>query len=345
MDLWKSIVTDGFEQLLFIQDRPSGLKAVIAIHDTTLGPAMGGCRFWHYGSEEEAVSDALRLAKGMTYKCAISGLPYGGGKAVVIRQPGQSGNEAAFRALGRIINRLGGLYITGMDLGTTVREMDWIKAETDYVTDTAGSLGAAGDFTARMTAYGVCLGIQASLEEAFGSDELRGRTIAVQGLGKVGYFVCRYLHRKGACLLVTDLHTGLVEKAVKQFNAIAVETDDIYRQDCDAFCPCALGGIINERTIPQLRCRIVAGAANNQLAEQHHGDMLHRNGILYAPDYVINAGGIIVTAAEIAHRSGEYARRRVMNIRNTLNSIYRCADSLGISSSEAANRLTRQRLG
>ncbi|WP_314001929.1 Glu/Leu/Phe/Val dehydrogenase dimerization domain-containing protein [uncultured Paenibacillus sp.] len=344
MDLWQSIAADGFEQVLFIQDRPSGLKAVIAIHDTTLGAALGGCRFMHYDSEEEAVFDALRLAKGMTFKCAVSGLPYGGGKAVVIRPPGRSGEEAAFRALGRIINRLGGLYITGMDLGTTVREMDWIKSETDYVTDTTGSLGASGDFTAKMTAYGVYLGIRASLAKAFGSAELRGRTVAVQGLGKVGYFVCGYLHRKGASLLVSDLNDSLVGRAIKQFNAYAVGKDEIYQQACDVFCPCALGGIINESTVPLLRCRIVAGAANNQLAEQRHGDILHANGILYAPDYVINAGGIIVTAAEIAGRSADEARVQVSGIRRTLNGIYRYAESRGISSSEAADRLTRRRL-
>jgi leucine dehydrogenase len=340
VEIWK----EKFEQLIFLQDQPSGLKAIIAIHNTKLGTALGGCRMWEYASEEDAVQDALRLAKGMTYKSAISGLPYGGGKAVILGHPDKWKHEEAFRSLGRFIQSLQGRYITGMDLGTTVADMDLIRLETKYVTDTSGSLGAKGDFIAKMTAYGVFLGIKASLKRVYGNESVTNRTIAVQGLGKVGYQLCRYLKRSGARLVVTDVNHNRMNQAVQDFGARPLKPEEIIEAPCDVFSPCALGGVINDFTLHRLRCRIVAGAANNQLAEKQHGDKLHEIGILYAPDYVINAGGIIVTSAELNGNGTIFAKRQVGNIYHTLTNVFDYSDLRRISPSEAADQLSEQLL-
>lgn len=331
-----------FEQLYYFQDVDSGLKVIVVLHNTKLGPALGGCRLWEYVSEEDAIMDAVRLARGMTYKCAISGLPYGGGKAVVMGHPNKGNHSAIFRALGRFIDSLQGRYISGLDLGTTVADMDMIKIETSYVTDVSGSIGATGNFTAEMTAYGVFLSIQASLNLVWGSNTLKDRTVAVQGLGKVGYFLCRYLKQSGAQLIVSDIDSLRVEKVIKEFDAQPVQPDDIYTQACDVFSPCALGGILSDVTLPQLRCAIVAGAANNQLAEPRHGEELQKLGILYAPDYVINAGGIIVTASELTDRDATHAKQNVSNIDQTLKKVFDYSLSHSISTSSAADLLTEQ---
>ncbi|MCM3627916.1 amino acid dehydrogenase [Paenibacillus glycanilyticus] len=344
MDLRSLINLDDFERLEVIQDVQSGLTAVIAIHNTKLGPALGGCRMWNYPSVEDAVIDAVRLARGMTYKSAMAELPFGGGKAVVIGDPLKDKNEPLFRALGRFINRLQGEYITGMDVGTTSADMDWVYKETRYVTDISGSLGASGTFTADMTAYGVYLGMRASLKKLDGLESLSGKVVAVQGLGKVGMFLCRYLAHAGAKLVVSDLNDELVQKAVQHYGAKAVGVNDIAQELCDIYSPCALGGIINDKSIPQLQCRIIAGAANNQLAEERHGDILHQRGILYSPDYVLNAGGIIVTAAELNDNSPSYARNCVERIYGTLMNVFERSDKLGISAAKAANQLTEQLL-
>jgi leucine dehydrogenase len=331
-----------FEQLYYFQDRDSGLKAIIVIHNTKLGPALGGCRLWEYVSEEDAIVDAIRLAQGMTYKCAIAGLPYGGGKAVVMGDPSKGNHKLLFRALGRFINTLQGRYITGIDLGTTVADMDMVKMDTNFVTDISGSLGATGNFTAEMTAYGVFLSIQASLNCAMSSKTLKDRIVAVQGLGKVGYFLCRYLKQAGAQLIVTDIDKLRVEKVVEEFDAKPVQPNDIYNQICDVFSPCALGGVLNDVTLAQLRCAIVAGAANNQLAEPRHGEELQKLGILYAPDYVINAGGIIVTASELTNRNAAHAKQNVSKIDQTLRKVFDHALAQGIPTSTAADQLTEQ---
>jgi Glutamate dehydrogenase/leucine dehydrogenase len=344
MDMRSLMNLDDYERLEVIQDAQSGLTAVIAIHNTKLGPAIGGCRMWSYPSVEDAIIDAVRLAQGMTYKSAMAELPFGGGKAVIIGDPGKEKSESLFRALGRFINRLQGEYITGMDVGTTSADMDWVYKETRYVTDISGSLGASGTFTADMTAYGVYLGMRASLKKLDGAESLSGKVVAVQGLGKVGMFLCRYLAHAGAKLVVTDLNEDLVREAVQQFGAKAVGVNDIVHELCDIYSPCALGGIINDTSIPQLQCRIIAGAANNQLAEERHGDVLHQRGILYAPDYVLNAGGIIVTAAELNDNSPSYARSRVERIYGTLMNVFARSDKLGISTAKAANQLTEQLL-
>ncbi|SFF21173.1 leucine dehydrogenase [Paenibacillus catalpae] len=344
MDLRSLMNLEDYERLEVIQDVKSGLTAVIAIHNTKLGPALGGCRMWKYLSVEDAIIDAFRLARGMTYKSAMAELPLGGGKAVIIGDPGKDKSEPLFRALGRFINRLHGEYITGMDVGTTSADMDWVYKETPYVTDITGSLGASGTFTADMTAYGVYLGMKASLKKLDGSDSLSGKVVAVQGLGKVGMFLCRYLALAGAKLIVADLNEELVQKAVMHYGAKATPVKDIAQELCDIYSPCALGGIINDTSIPQLQCRIIAGAANNQLAEERHGDVLHSRGILYAPDYVVNAGGIIVTAAELNGNSPSYARSRVERIYGTLMNVFAWSDKFGISAARAANQLTEKLL-
>lgn len=339
----RRIPTD-FQQLEVVHDLHSGLQAVIAIHNTKLGPALGGCRMWSYASEEDAIHDAVRLAQGMTYKSAMSGLPFGGGKAVIIGNPAKHKNERLFRSLGRFIRQLRGRYITGMDVGTTPRDMDWIREETRYVTDTTGSLGAIGDFTADMTAYGVYLGIKASARKVYGSETLSKRTIAVQGLGKVGFALCRYLARSGAQLVVSDLNEELTNRVEQQFGARTVHVDAIHTEQCDIFSPCALGGILNDESIPLLNCRIVAGAANNQLAEAKHGTMLHKRDIVFAPDYVINAGGIIVTSAELNGNSPSFARGRVERIYSTLTEVYARSTADGLPTAAAADLITEQLL-
>lgn len=340
MDVWKP----SYEQLIFLQDRSIGLKAIIAIHSTKPGPALGGCRMWPYDREEDAVLDALRLAQGMSYKSAISGLPYGGGKAVIWSHSGQGSRERLFRSLGQHIQSLHGRYITGMDLGTSMTDMDWIRLETSYVTDISGSLGATDEFIAKMTAYGVFLGMKASLQRAYGTEAMQDAVIAVQGLGKVGYQLCHYLKHVGAQLIVTDVNPQRVQQAVQDFGARSLQPEEVMTAFCDVFSPCALGGILNDSTIERLNCRIIAGAANNQLAESRHGDMLHELGILYAPDYVINAGGIIVTSAELNEEDAASAQKNVEKIYGTLMNVFDMADAKGISTATAADRIAEQLL-
>ncbi|RJX39082.1 amino acid dehydrogenase [Paenibacillus pinisoli] len=338
MDAWR----DEYEQLLFLQDRSIGFKAIVAIHNTRLGPALGGCRIRQYASDKDAVIDALRLARSMTYKSALAGVPYGGGKAVILDSPNAGPRDALFRTLGKHIQKLQGQYITGMDLGSTVADMDTVRQETSFVTDVSGSLGAVGDLTAKMTAYGVFLGIRASLKRLFGSESLQHRSAAVQGLGKVGYHLCRYLKDAGARLTVADINSERVRLAVKEFGAAVSRPDQILAAPCDVLAPCALGGVLDDIAIGRLNCRIVAGAANNQLAEERHSIKLQSRGILYAPDYVINAGGIIVTASELSGGDAAEAKRNVETIYGTLSRVYDLSDAQNIPTSAAADRLAEQ---
>ncbi|WP_138754075.1 Leu/Phe/Val dehydrogenase [Paenibacillus sinopodophylli] len=340
-----NLMNQNYEQLIFLQDRSIGFKAIIAIDSTKLGPALGGCRMWHYASDEAAVLDALRLAQGMTYKSAVSGIPYGGGKAVILSHPNQGPRQMLFRALGHKIDELQGTYITGMDLGTTVSDMDWVSFETTFVTDVSGSLGAVNELTAKMTAYGVFLGIQASLKRAYGSESIQHKIIAVQGLGKVGFQLCRFLKHAGAHLVVSDINHARLRKAVEEFGADPRKSGDILSTPCDVFSPCALGGILNDVTIPKLNCTIVAGAANNQLLESRHGKLLHEMDILYAPDYVINAGGIIVTSVELEGGNAAAAQRHVERIGDTLTHVFNTSDAQGISTAAAADWIAEQLLG
>ncbi|MBB5148766.1 Glu/Leu/Phe/Val dehydrogenase [Ureibacillus thermosphaericus] len=343
MEIFKYMEKYDYEQLVFCQDKNSGLKAIIAIHDTTLGPALGGARMWPYQSEEEAIEDALRLARGMTYKNAVSGLNLGGGKTVIIGDPAKDKNEEMFRALGRFIQSLNGRYITAEDVGTTVEDMDLIYEETDYVTGVSPSFGSSGN-PSPVTAYGVYLGMKASAKEAFGDDSLKGKTIAVQGLGNVAYNLCKYLHEEGAKLIVTDINEKAIERAVNDFGAVAVSPNEIYKQDVDIFSPCALGAIINDETIPQLKAKVIAGCANNQLKESRHGQILHEKGIIYAPDYVINAGGVINVADELYGYNRERAMKRVETIYDSLTKIFKISKDENIPTYLAANRLAEERI-
>ncbi|MGM0751395.1 MAG: branched-chain amino acid dehydrogenase [Bacillota bacterium] len=332
-----------YEQLVFCQDESSGLKAIIAIHDTTLGPALGGTRMWTYESEEAAIEDALRLARGMTYKNAAAGLNLGGGKTVIIGDPRKDKNEEMFRAFGRYIQGLNGRYITAEDVGTTVADMDLIHEETDYVTGISPAFGSSGN-PSPVTAYGVYRGIKAAAKEAFGTDSLEGKTIAVQGIGNVAYNMCRHLHEEGAHLIVTDINKEAVQRAVDEFGAKAVDINDIYGVDCDIFAPCALGAIINDETIPQLKAKVIAGAANNQLKETRHGDAIHEMGIVYAPDYVINAGGVINVADELYGYNSERAMKKVEQVYNNVERVIEIAKRDNVPTYVAADRMAEERI-
>jgi leucine dehydrogenase len=343
MELFKYMETYDYEQLILCQDKESGLKAIICIHDTTLGPALGGTRMWTYESEEAAIEDALRLAKGMTYKNAAAGLNLGGGKTVIIGDPRKDKNEAMFRAFGRYIQGLNGRYITAEDVGTTVADMDIIHEETDFVTGISPAFGSSGN-PSPVTAYGVFRGMKAAAKEAFGSDSLEGKVIAVQGVGNVAITLCRYLHEEGAQLIVTDINKEAVARAVAEFGATAVDPNDIYSVDCDIYAPCALGATINDETIPQLKAKVVAGAANNQLKEVRHGDILHEMGIVYAPDYVINAGGVINVADELYGYNRERAMKKVETIYGNIERVINISKRDGIPTYLAADRLAEERI-
>lgn len=343
MDVFSSPAFDDHEQVLFFYDRPTGLKAIIALHDTTLGPAVGGCRFWPYASEADAVTDVLRLSRGMTYKAAMADLPFGGGKTVILGDPRTARSEALFRALGRAIHGLGGAYYTGEDVGTTPADMDWAGEETPYVL--GRSRGGSGD-PSPVTAHGVWLGIKAAIRHRFGRDELQGVRVSVQGLGHVGYNLAKLLAQDGAQLTVADIDAERAARAAKAFHARQVACDEILRVDAEVLAPCALGAVINDQSLPDLSCDIVAGSANNQLAEERHGTALHARGVLYAPDYVINAGGLINIAQEL--RPGGYDRSRalahVATIETTLAEIFERSDREGRPTHEIADFVAGERI-
>ncbi|RLQ98293.1 branched-chain amino acid dehydrogenase [Falsibacillus albus] len=343
MKIFEYMTNYDYEQLLFCQDEQSGLKAIIAIHDTTLGPALGGTRMWTYESEEAAIEDALRLARGMTYKNAAAGLNLGGGKTVIIGDPRKDKNEAMFRAFGRFIQGLNGRYITAEDVGTTVADMDLIHEETNFVTGISPAFGSSGN-PSPVTAYGVYRGMKAAAKEAFGTDSLEGKTVAVQGVGNVAFNLCRHLHEEGANLIVTDINKEAVQRAVEEFGAKAVDPNEIYSVPCDIFAPCALGAVVNDDTIPQLKAKVIAGAANNQLKETRHGDTIHEMGIVYAPDYVINAGGVINVADELYGYNRDRAMKRVEQIYNNVEKVFEIAKRDGIPSYLAADRMAEERI-
>lgn len=295
MGTLQQMKAEGHESVSYFYDEKTGLKAIVAIHSTRLGPALGGCRVWPYETEADALKDVLRLSKGMTYKNAAMGLPLGGGKAVIIASKDQKTPEL-FEAFGRVVASFGGRYVTAQDVGTSSDDLLAIRRATEHV---VGLPGAGGD-PSPVTARGVLGGMKAALEHVFGTDSLQGRTVAVQGLGAVGMHLCRNLHEEGARLIVTDIDEGRVEQAVKEFGAVASAPDAIYDADCDVYAPCALGGILNDDTIPRLKASIVAGSANNQLAEDRHADMLKERNVVYAPDFVINGGGVINVFNELA---------------------------------------------
>ncbi|KHL93963.1 leucine dehydrogenase [Paenibacillus sp. IHB B 3415] len=343
MELFAAMERDDYEEVLFCQDKASGLKAIIAIHDTTLGPALGGTRMWTYATEEEAVVDALRLAKGMTYKNAVAGLNLGGGKTVIIGDPKKDKNEAMFRAFGRYIQGLNGRYITAEDVGTTEEDMDIIHQETDFVTGISATYGSSGN-PSPATAFGVYRGMKAAAKAAFGSDSLTGRTVAVQGVGNVSFTLCKYLHEEGARLIVTDINKQAVSRAVEAYGATAVDPGEITQADCDIYAPCALGATINDESLPLLRAKVVAGAANNQLKEPRHGDALHEMGIVYAPDYVINAGGVINIADEMNGYNKERAFKQIAKIYDSITRVLEISQLSGIPAYAAADQLAEERI-
>jgi leucine dehydrogenase len=331
----------GHEQLVFWSEPESGYRGVIAIHDTTLGPALGGTRFWNYDDERAAVLDALRLSRAMTYKAAISGLDIGGGKSVIWGDNGGTEREPIFRAHGRAVQSLGGRYITAEDVGTSPRDMEFVRMETEHV---SGLPGRSGD-PSPVTAYGVYRGIKACAHVEYGDDSLAGRHVTVQGLGHVGRNLCEDLAEEGARLTVTDIDPDRVRRVVEDFGAVAVEADAIYGVEADIFAPCALGAVINDDTIGRLRVDIVAGAANNQLARSAaHGSALHERGILYAPDYVINGGGLINVYGELHGWSPEQSKHKAGDIYDTLLHIFRLAKSEGLPTDVAADRIAEERI-
>jgi len=333
----------GHEQVVFCRNEATGLQAIIAIHDTTLGPALGGCRLYNYADESAALQDVLRLSRGMTYKAAITGLDLGGGKAVILGDRSIK-NEGLFRAFGRHIEALGGRYITAEDMNTNVEDMNHIRRETKHVCGAGSHVGGSGD-PSPVTAWGVFHGIRASLEIVYGSPDVKGRTVAIQGLGNVGSHLAGYLHEAGAKLVVADINGANIDRAVMKYGATIVEGDGFYSANCDVLAPCAIGGVFNERTIPAIRAPIIAGGANNVLADEvADSDRLLERGITYAPDYVINAGGLINVYAELQHWPDGKAMDDAANIFDTVKRILTLANSDGISPILASNKLARQRI-
>jgi leucine dehydrogenase len=343
MSVFEHIDGDGYEQIVFCSDDQSGLRSIIAIHSTALGPALGGTRFYPYASEDEALVDVLRLSKGMTYKAAAAGLDLGGGKAVIIGDPKRIGSEELFRAYGRFIETLGGRYITAEDVGTALEDMDIVKRESRWVTGCSHTYGGSGD-PSPVTAYGVLHGIKACALEVFGSDSLKDRTVALQGVGKVGHALCGYLVEEGAKVTIADIDVDNLARAVGDFGVETTPLDTVHTLEADIFAPCALGGGINDDTISQLKCKIIAGAANNQLERQEHGDKLRDLGILYAPDFVINAGGLINVEDELRGYDRERALHKVKGIYKQLQNIFTMARERNISTAQAAIEHAQDRI-
>ncbi len=337
--------THDYENIFFCQEKTLGLKAIIVIHDTTLGPAAGGIRMWPYESEAEAIKDVLRLARGMTYKCAAAGASYGGGKCVVIGDPKRDKTEARLRGLGRFINRLNGLFLTGVDVGTTPEDMLVIRQETQYVVTVPEAWGGPGD-SSQATAYGVVQGIRASLKEIYGSPDLQGRTIALQGIGAVGKHALKYLVEAGAVVTIADIDQEKARLVAAEYNTHIVSPEEINSLKVDVYCPCALGNVLNDQTIPELRCKIVCGSANNQLGEAYHGDLLQQRGILYAPDYIVNTGGLLSGLDSL--NPGGFNRQRAMEqvsrLYDAMENIIAISKEQNIPTYRAADVLAEQRI-
>jgi leucine dehydrogenase len=328
---------EGYEEVYRCTDPRTGLLAYIAVHDTTLGPALGGCRMWHYSREEDALTDVLRLSKGMTYKSAVARTGLGGGKAVIVGDPKVENTPELFRSMGRFVHTLAGRYTTAEDVGTNEQAMLYLREVTPYVTGLPRGKGGSGD-PSPYTAHGCFQGLKAAVEEQFDRSDLTGLRVAVQGIGNVGYFLAKELREAGAELIITDVNKLRLQEVGRELGAQVVEPKAIYSVDCDVFAPCALGAIINDQTIPLLKCKVVAGASNNQLAEERHGEALLQRGILYAPDFVINAGGIINVSVEFL--PGGYdeavASPKVKNIYQAIKDIIRTGKEQGIPTSQAA---------
>ncbi len=322
------------------RDDAVGYHGIIAIHSTALGPAVGGTRFWNYDSEEEALTDALRLSRGMTYKSALARLPLGGGKSIIIGNHSAHDRTGLLRAHGRFVDTLKGRYVTAEDVGTSPADMEIVRLETQHV---AGLIGRSGD-PSPFTAAGVFRAIQASNQFLWRTPELSGLTVAIQGCGNVGYSLARELHEVGVRLIVTDVNSENLSRVVDEFGAEGVAPNEIFSVNADVFAPCALGGVLNDETIPQLKVQIVAGSANNQLLEERHGAMLRNRSILYAPDYVANVGGVLNGCTELLGWTQEQAVEKIFGIYDTLLKIFQSAEEEGITPNEAADRLAEERL-
>ena len=340
MEIFDRMSRHEHEQIVLWSEPKLGYKGIVAIHDTTLGPSLGGTRFWNYATDDEAIVDALRLSRGMTYKAAITGLNLGGGKSVIIGNNRTHDREMIFRAHGRAVESLKGRYITAEDVGTSVEDMEFVKMETDHV---VGLLGRSGD-PSPVTAFGVYRGIKACAKERYGDDDLSGKHIAVQGLGHVGHYLCRYLTEDGARLTVTDIRSDRVEAVTSELGSEKVAPEEIYAVDADIFAPCALGAVVNDDTLNVMSFEIIAGAANNQLAQARHGEELHQKNILYAPDYVINAGGLVNVYGELQGWDSERSKRKAGDIYNTLLRIFKLSGDENVPTSEAADRVAESRI-
>ncbi|WP_113905842.1 Leu/Phe/Val dehydrogenase [Aliidiomarina celeris] len=338
MSLFEHKEFDNHEEVVFCHDKATGLKAIIAVHDTTMGPSLGGTRMWNYASSEDALTDVLRLSRGMTYKSALAGLPLGGGKAVIIGDAKKDKSEALFKAYGRFVDSLGGTYITAEDVNIRTSDIEIVATQTRYV---AGTEGKAGDPSPH-TALGTYLGLKAAAKHALGSEDLKGIRIAVQGLGAVGYDFAEYCAKDGAELFVCDVNQESVDRAVTKLGATAVSIEDIYDVECDVYAPCALGATVNDDTLKRIKAKIIAGSANNQLATPAHDKIVKDMGILYAPDYVINAGGVIHVCSEAASFSMEETAARVRNIYNTLDKIFTRATEENRPTGEIADEMARE---
>jgi leucine dehydrogenase len=343
MDLFGHLKAYDYGEVHFSHDKATGLKAIVAIHDSRLGPALGGCRFLPYDTDEDALVDALRLARGMTYKAALAGLGHGGGKSVLIQPKQHFDRVALFRAFGRFIDNLGGHYITAEDSGTGLEDMEVLRTVTKHVTGVDVAHGGSGD-PSPFTALGVRRGIEACVKLKLGRDSLADVHVAVQGVGHVGYELCKELHAAGAKISVADVDPLKAERATREFGANVVPLDRIFETPCDVIAPCALGSALNDATIPRLVAKIVAGAANNQLAQPRHGDDLHARGILYAPDYAINAGGLVNVAQEVLGYDAKKAREKTLQIYDTILEIADRSGKTGTPTYRIADMLVEEKL-
>lgn len=343
-DIFSQLTTYDHEKLVFCQDNHTGLKAIIAIHNTVLGPGLGGTRVWNYASDAEAINDVLRLSRGMTYKAAISGLNLGGAKAVIIGDAKTIKTEALMRKFGRFVENLNGKYITAEDVNTTTKDMEYVNMETNHVVGLPESMGGGGD-PSPVTAYGTYMGMKASAQHVWGSDNLSGKKIAVQGIGKVGGHLIERLHAEGAKLFISDINEDVLKHYSKELGATVVKGDEIYGLDVDIFAPCALGAVLNTKNIGQLKCRVVAGAANNQLEDENvHGMMLVEKGIAYAPDFLINAGGLINVYQEHIGYNRETAMRNTEHIYDVTLRIHKEAEAKKIHQQRAAIEMAERRI-
>lgn len=343
--VFNSITEFEHEQLVFCNDPHTGLKAIIGIHNTVLGPALGGTRMWTYENDNDAIVDVLRLSRGMTFKAAISGLNLGGGKAVIIGDSKSMKNEALLRRFGKFVDSLGGKYITAEDVGMGEKDMEYISMETKHVTGLSENLGGAGD-PSPVTAYGVYMGMKASAKKAYGNDSLAGKKVLVQGTGHVGSYLIDHLIKEGAKVMISDIFEDKLELVTKKYgNLIVVDPDEIYDQEMDIYAPCALGATLNDDTLEKLKCTIVAGAANNQLAkEERHGNMCLEKGIIYAPDFLINAGGLMNVYAELVGTSKASTFQKAENIYDTTLDILNKSEREGINTQKAALAIAKRRI-